>query len=1029
MTLEDFFTLTEMKDGLTAPSRVAELLNVMQKEKDSVMKNVGDATRQWAAVASTIAATENKDCLDLFIQLDGLGYIDGWLKDAQNFSNDTSDSFVEESITALLRALEKLQIDNERSISSGIWITVKNLLGHNSSKVQDRARILFDSWKQGEDSDSVLQNVEDKSRRVAEEDGGQSTLDNPITRGSANEENNVLEHAKDKILPLRRLDELQPEKSEDEQVPAHNDQPGSHKKLDHDDAKDGNPDPLASLSNTLKENPSIKEVSPIHAAEGTTSTGACGVPVTKQCTDDVVLSDVLKLNEQSKDEKQVHKFEDSSDKLGMPEISSTSDASESGAACTGDDDASMQKIVREPALQNSVAAGERDVCSKISAVGDVTTPASDSKSGLDDTRVIKHCSGNIFKTTGQGSECCSNALQDLSANGGISGKAEDLDTSFSRMEDTVEADEDKEHTSDDGDDLMKASDFPKAAMDTKNPDVIDKRRFNIEREYGMVDALEVARQVAQEVEREVVDYREPFSSSSSEKTSEGGIRQSGSPGSINGKHELPIDEPQEVPTVPTGQSHSVETNLEGDEGSIINSANLDNGPENSTHDMESSQVTEAAQEPEVNIEKGPCDFDLNQEVSSDETECPANPSTPISLVAASRPAAVPGLPVAPLQFEGSLGWKGSAATSAFRPASPRRNLDGDRMTLSIGGTDDASKQRHDCLDIDLNVAEGGDELGKQIPASSGLPSGESSVEVGSMRSGRLKLDLNCIGDDGDAPILDTIMGEQLFNSRNNHRSPSPALSSSSMQPFLRNIDLNDRPNIHSDTLDHGPSKSYKFVNAYGGPKPDAPVISLMGTRVEVNRKDFPSQTPSLPNGKSTEPTMDASMTRAGGFLGMGPTMSYTHSPVFGNMGLTTGPTMSFSPAIYGAAGSIPYMMDSRGATVVPQIVGSASAVPSAYPQSAFIMSMSGVQPGISNAGQSRPNFDLNTGFMMEGGNRDSGVLRQLFIPGPARSMEEHLRTNLQQPSSSSGNAAKRKEPDSAWEPYPFNYKHQQPPWK
>ena len=170
--------------------------------------------------------------------------------------------------------------------------------------------------------------------------------------------------------------------------------------------------------------------------------------------------------------------------------------------------------------------------------------------------------------------------------------------------------------------------------------------------------------------------------------------------------------------------------------------------------------------------------------------------------------------------------------------------------------------------------------------------------------------------------------------------------------------------------------------------------------------------------------MDASMTRAGGVLGMGPTMSYAHSPVFGYNGLTTGPSMSFSSAIYGPAGSIPYMVDSRGATVVPQIVGSAPAVPPSYPQSPFIMSIGGVQQGLNSVGPSRQNFDLNSGFM-EGGNRDLGSLRQLFNAGQARSMEEHhLRTNLQ-PSSSSGVGGKRKEPDSGWEPYPFNYKHQQ----
>lgn len=1004
MTLEDFFTLTEMKDGLTALSRVEELLNVMQKEKDCVVKNVGDATRQWTAVASTIAATENKDCLDLFIQLDGLCFIDRWLKDAQKFGDDTSDSYVEESITVLLRALEKLQIDSERSVSSGILITVKNLLDHNSSKVQDRAKILFDSWKDDKDCDPVHQDVDDGSRRFAEEDCGQSALDNPISEGSGDEESHALEHAADEKSPLTRSEDLHPEKIEDEKIPNPKDEAGSHTVSDNEDSKDGPLDPSSSslLSTSLQESP-IKEESPLDAPEGTTGTGTCNVTVTKQESSEV-LTDVVRSNETSKVEKQLQEAGNSSDKLGMTEISSASGALESGAAGANDDAGSEQKILREPALQNSVDANEK--------------PASDFKGGLADMRALNCCSASAFKAPGQDGECCSKAS--LPANGNVPGKPEDLDTAFSRMEDVGEADEDKEHTSDEGDDLMTASDYPKSAIQTKNPDVIDKRRSDIELEYGIVDALQVAWQVAQEVKREVVNYREPFCSSSSEKHLEGGIRQPGSPDSINGKQDQATDAPQEE--VPNGQSHSVETNPER-EGASINSGN---GPENSTHDMESSLVTEAGQEPDLNTEKGPCDFDLNQEVCSDEMDCPMNPSTPISVVSASRPAAAPGLPIAPLQFEGSLGWKGCAATSAFRPASPRRIPDGDK-TLSIGGIRDSSKQSNHCLDFDLNVAEDGDDVGKKMPLSSGLPSGESSVELSPMRSGKLKLDLNCMGDDGDPSPLDSRMGEQLFNNRNSNRSPSPASSSSSMQPTLRNIDLNDRPCIQNDALEQGPLKSSQFANAYGVPKPDAPVISIMGTRVEVNRKDFLSQSSSLPNGKSVEPTVDASMTRAGGIMGMAPTMSYAHSP-FGYNGLTTGPTMSFSSAMYGPAGTIPYMVDSRGATVVPQIVGSASAVPPSYQQSPFIMSLGGVQPGLNSAGPSRPSFDLNSGFMMESGNRDSGGLRQLFISGQGRSMEEHLRTNLQS-SSSSGIGAKRKEPDSGWESYPFSYKQQQPPWK
>ena len=96
-------------------------------------------------------------------------------------------------------------------------------------------------------------------------------------------------------------------------------------------------------------------------------------------------------------------------------------------------------------------------------------------------------------------------------------------------------------------------------------------------------------------------------------------------------------------------------------------------------------MTEAVQEPEVSIEKGPCDFDQYQEVYSNEMDCPINLLTSISFVFASRLAAAPGLLVAPLQFEGSLGWKGCVATSTFRPAFPRRIPDGDK-TLSIRGT-------------------------------------------------------------------------------------------------------------------------------------------------------------------------------------------------------------------------------------------------------------------------------------------------------------------------------------------------------
>ncbi|XWS25919.1 hypothetical protein CRYUN_Cryun27aG0108800 [Craigia yunnanensis] len=1016
MTLEDFFTLTEMKDGLTASSRVEELLTIMKKDKDSVVKNISDATRQWTAVASTIAATENKDCLDLFIQLDGLWFLDRWLKDAQEFGNDSSDSFVEESITALLRALEKLHRNNERSISSEIWITVKNLLGHSSPRVQDRARLLFDYWKRGRVTDDVHGGVDsgghdyrisDGATVIGENSGPDcSAKDGPVSRGSAHEENDGADAAKNENLPSS-LDGVQPESAKDLHIETTNDVLESHTNSDRSDMENRSPNHTAPsfVSNPVQEKLSMKEELPAKTVEETACLEACGLPDLKQ--ENVEVSDRQKLNGLSSDEKQLDMTVSNSSIVEHVLVSSNAGVG------------SAQEAITEPNSQNDSEANKSDVLKSV-ALADERMPISEPKKAMGDVAAMNH-SGNgsqLFKTACKDSESHSSMSRSSSDNEFIYRKPGDLETTFSRMEVIGTTDEDKENCG--VEDLRGGSRF------THSPDVINTRMSDIELEYGIVDALEVARKVAQEVEREVVDDRDPCSSS--EKISEGRIRQPSTPRFLNGKQDIPIEViPKEVST---GSNQSAGAYTEG-EGRIINSDNADNEPENDLHDMESSQVT-VAQEPEPNTEKSLCDFDLNQEVCSDDMERAVNSiSTPISVVSASRAAAAPGLPAAPLRFEGALGWKGSAATSAFRPASPRRNSDGDK-TLSIGGTSSSSKQRLDCLDFDLNVAEAGDEkgaelmLGKRVTASSCLHSAESSLEVSPRKSERLKLDLNRISDDGDAPALDSRVEGLLFYNRNGHRSPSPASSSSSMQPSLRNIDLNDRPYSHNDASEQGPylGISSRNVNAYGGPKPNDPVISIMGTRVEVNRKNFVSQVFSLPNGKVLEPATDGSITRTAGFIGLGPTVSYTHSPAFSYNGLAMAPAMSFSSAIYGASGSIPYTVDSR-APVVPQIMGSTSAVPPPYTQPQFIMSMSNAPVDLNGSGPLRPTFDLNSGLAIEGGNRDSMGLRQPFVPGQGRSIEEHLRANSQP--SSSGDGAKRKEPDGGWQQ--FNYRQQQFPWK
>ncbi|KAG8632330.1 uncharacterized protein LOC110606545 [Manihot esculenta] len=992
MTLEDFFTLTEMKDGLTAPSRVHELVAVMQKEKDCIVKNVGDATRHWAAVASTIAATENKDCLDLFIQLDGLWFIDRWLKDAQKFGNDTADGFVEESITALLKALEKLQVDKESSVSSGIWITINNLLDHSSSRVQEGARALFDSWKQGRVSDTIHHDVQsagavcDAIVLANENNKAQNAaVDVTLFKGNADVENNA---ARDGDL--------------------HSKIPNCHPSEKDEDV----PLTTSLMSNSVEESPQLNEKSPRGDVEGTALTETHSVPIPKGQKNEPELDASRKLVS----------FSDK----GI--AASLSGKVGPGASSPNVDVAIAKEILAEPAYENNVDAKEAESGQNSTAFGDAGISVSPSKAGTDDVGFIDHSNAHNSMVKDDGSP---DSLQDSSDSDKRLEKTEYIGTPFSRTAEIGAMDDDQQHSSDGAEDLRNDSQFSKPKMDTQGPGPIDRRRSDVELEYGIVDALEVARQVAQEVEREVVGFREPSCSSSSEKTRERSVGEPGTPDSVNVK----LDPHFPIEDIPTGQNQSSEA-YHGEEGRLINSNNVENEAENGTHELESSQVTEVAPEPEVNTEKGLCDFDLNEEVCSDDMDRPLNPiSTPISVVSASRPAAASGSPSAPLQFEGILGWKGSAATSAFRPASPRKISDGDK-NLETGRISRSSRQRQDSLDIDLNVAEDGDEKvmdlisGRPIPVSSGMHSGESSLEVGPRRSGRPNLDLNRISDDGDAPPPGLRMEGQLFHPRNGHRSPSPASSSSSMQPSLRNFDLNDRPLFHNDSSDQGLYLRNQSASAFGGSKSGDPVISIMGTRVEVGsrtdavRKDFAPQNPSLPNGKPLDHALDANVARMGGVLRI-PTVSYGHSPVLGYNGLTTAPTMSISSAVYGSGAPVPYMVDSRGAPVVPQILGSTSVVPPAYSQPSFMMSMTNAPLSLNGAGPSRLNFDLNSGFAIEGG---PGGLRQLFMTGQGRSMEEHLRTNVQ-PSSSSVVGGKRREPDGGWEPYSLQYKHPQPPWR
>lgn len=223
---------------------------------------------------------------------------------------------------------------------------------------------------------------------------------------------------------------------------------------------------------------------------------------------------------------------------------------------------------------------------------------------------------------------------------------------------------------------------------------------------------------------------------------------------------------------------------------------------------------------------------------------------------------------------------------------------------------------------------------------------------------------------------------------------------------MRNFDLNDSPSLFDIGGSHHPNKFSSKASGMSGISGLDPVVAIMGSRMAME-KDYRNQNRQsyLGNGPGLVPAVSAQQV-----------LPYAHMrpPAYWYNGHATGPAMPYPPALYGP-GSIPYMVDSGGATVLPQIHGSAglSGARSAMPP--FLVSVAGAPVGLNGIGSSPSGSDLNSGvtFMDKGGFRH-------FMQGHNGLMEEQTWTASQLASSQM--TVKRKEPDSGWEPCSLGYK-------
>ncbi|KAL9674008.1 hypothetical protein QQ045_030272 [Rhodiola kirilowii] len=996
MMLEEFLTLSEVKDGLTTLTRVEELISLMQKEKACDVKSVVEATEHHCAIARAIAETKNTDCLDHFIELGGLWYINGWLNDALKSAADTSGDFIEESIALQCRALGKLGIDNENLISSGILDTVKNLSDHSSTIIKKKAQELLDSWKDVdltivpkgvEKVDAIGDTKSDEDMPKANEDG--TLLEAPGVQPVQTETRQHFgEATKEEVPDVKDSDCSQLVEVEDTKIEATDSKMITPVSLDQIDLDEG---AISVISDT---------VGVIHEAVGCIVAPTKGIINFDNSNSLDLREDVgdekLGTQENTDNVKVTEKIDSTSAGMETVNVTQISRPQESEGCSSTPGILMAEQATPELKTQADMDCKEGTVLVEYGLVYDAKNVPSENGSGLDDF--------GLQKCMGRGSpERSSPRLEGLTA--------------------ITEAYVDVGLNNRSDEDYSKGSAIQNLARDTKSSAVADMRS-DIELDYGVMDALEVARQVAKAVEREMND-------GSSENESEAS-RQPGSPDSINeidSQSENLSDESSSK--LDLSPEPSAEREVESS-----SSEKIDNEPEKCMRGVDHPQAS--AQEVQINTNKDICKFDLNQEVPLENVEFSvnfgqntgeengvnptANPTTiPAPVVSGSRS------PVDASQFGRSHGWKGSAAISVFHQLSPHRDEHPGHalpcVPSGIGG-----KPKQGVLSIDLNVdKEGHDSNAVLLSEKDTMPRlnnmwGGPSVAAAPTK--RLDFDLNMMSDVDDTPSSSSWrLDKQHFSNFNGHLSSSPASSSSSIQPRI-NIDLNEGPAMQSMSSRLHPffcMPSSQHVEVHQDAKP---VISIMGARVEVNRNDFSLGAPSVPNGTIENHAMEANVGVMGSYLGVGPLGSYGHPSHFGYGNMNTGPpTMSFMSPMFRPGNTMTYMVDPRVGPV-PQMVSSSSVVPHMYTQPPFFMSMAGPPPGLNEVLPSRPNADLNLGFMTDGGNRQDVASRQLFSNNQVRFIGEQLNPPDSRPTSSFG---KRKEPETGWETFPYNMKHHYPP--
>ncbi|XP_047316780.1 uncharacterized protein LOC124920349 isoform X2 [Impatiens glandulifera] len=412
-------------------------------------------------------------------------------------------------------------------------------------------------------------------------------------------------------------------------------------------------------------------------------------------------------------------------------------------------------------------------------------------------------------------------------------------------------------------------------------------------------------------------------------------------------------------------------------------------------------------------------FDLNEGFVGDESNGFSTAS--ITVAAAAKGPFV--YPDDLMKSKGEPGWKGSAATSAFRPAEPRKALE---MPLSSStavpnpDSNTGKNSRRPVLDFDLNVPDEG--VIEDMTSRTAVTCSASAARSSS--GGGLDLDLNQVDEASE------MMGQYLVRSGcNRTEAVSSFLAAKQNCDVRRDFDLNDGPAVDETNTEP------LLLNQYGGNSrsiiqsqpPPPPLASHVGNFSPWFPPGNTYSPIAIPSEQPFPRILGSSSSSGGGGNGGIPFIS---TDVYRGQVLSSSPAVQFptTPFQYpvfpfGTSFSLPSgsfsggsgaFMDSSGAfRVNSQLLGQCQ-----YPRPPPPPYVVSIQESSSVVDQrkwgGRQSLDLNAGpggLEIEGKDETALIRRELSLASSQSLAEEQVRMMMYQQQQHQ----KKKGPDGGWD--------------